>query len=283
MLLDAFKAETYRLAKNRSTLFWAIGFVPLALILGGTSIAWYVINKSKSLETNLSAVEKAGSADLTAPFMTLVGQVSNIGTLAFLLIAAATLFAGDYRWETWRLISARNSRFNLMAGKVMTLLALTLMASLGFLVAGTIVLTAAALFEGSTPAFSLEAKQGVDLGLLLLLGMARLVQVMVLSLLAATLTRSLMAALFVPIVVSIAQYFTEKFLMFVQIMPHDWQAIFLSPGLAVGHLKVGIDQGLPPALAQEIVTLSLASLCLWIAVPLALSFLLFQRQGMSKE
>lgn len=92
-----------------------------------------------------------------------------------------------------------------------------------------------------------------------------------------------MAALFVPIVVSIAQSFAEKFLMFVQIMPTDWQAIFLSPGLATSHLKTSIQGGIPPAILSEVVPASLASLAAWIAIPLVLSFILFQRQGMSKE
>ena len=35
----------------------------------------------------------------------------------FVLIGAATIYAGDYRWETWRLISARNSRVNLLLAK----------------------------------------------------------------------------------------------------------------------------------------------------------------------
>ena len=40
----------------------------------------------------------------------------------FVLIGAATIYAGDYRWETWRLISARNTRSNLLAGKVVVTL-----------------------------------------------------------------------------------------------------------------------------------------------------------------
>ena len=280
MLLDAFKSEAYRLAKNRATLFWAIGFVPLVMVLGGSAVAHFISSKTKEMRT---AVEAASNSDLTAPFMTMSGQLANAGSIAFLLIAAATLFAGDYRWETWRLISARNSRTNLMAGKLLTLLALVVVATLLFLVSVLMLLVIAALIEGAPISIGLSAEQARQLGLNYALGVARIVQVMVLALLAATVTRSLMAALFVPIALSIAQSMGEKFLMFANIMPTDWQAIALSPGLAFSHLKIAILGGLPPELASTVPLQSVLSLGLWITVPVILSFILFQRQGMSKE
>lgn len=280
MLLDAFKSEAYRLSKNRSTLFWAVGFVPLVMVVGGSAVAHFISSKTKEMKTG---IEAASNADLAAPFVTMSGQVANVASIAFLLIAAATLFAGDYRWETWRLISARNSRTNLMAGKLLTLLALVVGASLLFLVSVVMLLVIASLIEGSPMSLALSAEQGRQLGLNYALGVARIVQVLVLALLAATVTRSLMAALFVPIALSIAQSMGEKFLIFANIMPTDWQAIAFSPGLAFSHLKTAILGGLPPELANTVPMLSLTSLGLWIAVPVILSFVLFQRQGMSKE
>ena len=280
MLLDAFKSEAYRLSKNRIALFWGVGFVPFVMLIGGSFTAYFVINKSRQMKTS---IETAATSDLAAPLVALSGQLANVATIAFLLIAASTLFAGDYRWETWRLISARNSRPNLMAGKLLTMLGLVVVSSLLFLLSGLLLLVIAGLFEGQPMTLAMSAEQGRHLVLFSALGMARIIQVVVLALLAATVTRSLMAALFVPIALSIAQSMAQNFLVFASIMPTDWQAIFFSPGLAFSHIKTAIQWGLPPELADRVLALSLTSLGLWIAVPLIASFILFQRQGMSKE
>jgi ABC-2 type transport system permease protein len=36
----------------------------------------------------------------------------------FLMIGAAAILAGDYRWETWRLLTPRNTRQNLLLAKL---------------------------------------------------------------------------------------------------------------------------------------------------------------------
>ncbi len=283
MLPDAFRAELYRLSKNRVTLFWAVAFVPLAFLIGGLAAGFFIVGKTKEMAADLSVGGEMATTNLADPLMALAGQVSNVATLAFLMIAAATLFAGDYRWETWRLVIARNSRVNLVLGKLLTLGVMIMVASLAFLLAGMIILVAVGLYEASGLTFAPTVQQWGQFGGLYLTGIARLLQVMVLGLLAAVVTRSLMAALFVPIVISIAQDFAEKMLGFLEIAPTDWQAVFLSPGLAAEHLKQAISVGLPPALGESLVPLSVGSLALWIAVPVGLSLLLFQRQGLSKE
>lgn len=283
MLLDAFRAEFYRLFKNRVLIFWTLGFVPLILTIGGIAVAWHFTSKMKSMQPDLADSAPIAGSDLASPIISLAGHVSNIGTLAFLLIGAATLFACDYRWETWRLISARNSRPNLLGGKLLVLALMIVIAAVALLVAGLIILLAANGFEGKSVNLAFTGAQLGELTSLIALGVARLLQVLLLALVAAVLTRSLMATLFVPIVISIAQSFTQQALFFLQIPPTDWRAIFISPGLAVDHLKGAIQGGLPPAMGDSLTNLSLGSLALWIVLPLVVAFALFQRQGMSKE
>jgi ABC-2 type transport system permease protein len=58
------------------------------------------------------------TVDLANRAMGAVAGASGPVTALFLLIGAAAIFAGDYRWETWRLITPRNSRINLLAAKL---------------------------------------------------------------------------------------------------------------------------------------------------------------------
>lgn len=283
MLADAFRAEMYRLSKNRVTLFWAVAFVPLAFLIGGLASGLFIVSKTRDMAAELAVGGVTATTNLADPLMVVAGQVSNLASLAFLMIGAATLFAGDYRWETWRLVIARNSRLNLVLGKLLALGVMIVAASLAFVLAGAIILVGIGLYESGGVGFAFTARHWGQLGGLCLTGIARLLQVMVLGLLAAVVTRSLMAALFVPFIISIAQDFAVKLLGFLEIAPTDWQAVFLSPGLAAEHLKQAISFSLPPALGESLVPLSVGSLAVWIVVPVGLSLLLIQRQGLSRE
>ena len=283
MLADAFRAEMYRLSKNRVTLFWAVAFVPLAFLIVGLASGLFIVSKTRDMAAELAVGGVTATTNLADPLMVVAGQVSNLASLAFLMIGAAILFAGDYRWETWRLVIARNSRLNLVLGKLLALGVMIVAASLAFVLAGAIILVGIGLYESGGVGFAFTARHWGQFGGLCLTGIARLLQVMVLGLLAAVVTRSLMAALFVPFIISIAQDFAAKLLGFLEIAPTDWQAVFLSPGLAAEHLKQAISFSLPPALGESLVPLSVGSLAVWIVVPVGLSLLLFQRQGLSKE
>lgn len=127
MLVDAIRAEGFRLSKNRTALFWSVLFAPiLTLALG--ALTSFVL---KSNETKLMADTEASPElremlvstplDLGQALVTSAGNLANPLVLAFVVIGAATLYAGDYRWETWRLISARNTRTNLLLGKLAVL------------------------------------------------------------------------------------------------------------------------------------------------------------------
>ena len=111
MLADAIAAERFRLSRDRVSLFWGFAFAPLITMLFSMAVDLFtraVLHRTIPGETAYLANRAMGAvAGASGPF-----------TALFLLIGAAAIFAGDYRWETWRLITPRNSRVNLLAAKL---------------------------------------------------------------------------------------------------------------------------------------------------------------------
>jgi len=111
MLADAIAAERFRLSRDRTALFWGFGFAPLVAMLFSMAIDMFtraVLHRTIPGETT----------DLANRAMGAVAGASGPFTALFLLIGAAAIFAGDYRWETWRLVTPRNHRVNLLAAKL---------------------------------------------------------------------------------------------------------------------------------------------------------------------
>lgn len=286
MLADAIRSESWRLLHNRTAVFWSVVFVPLiSLVL---AIGGYLFLQSKMSEAGVGLPPEltldAGTLDLGASLVEAAGSLANPGLLAFLLIGAATVFAGDYRWETWRLITARNSRANLVLGKtgavkLMALagLILFLIASLGADVAKGVI------FERSFT-YGFGADEARAFGLLALLSYVRVVQFLLLSLLAATVTRSLLAALFVPLVIGVAQAFLIKLSPLLGWQVGDWPTMLLFPGDAYEVLKAAVIGGMEAAtLPAGAVWRAAAGLALWSLVPFLAALWWFQRQDLSKE
>ncbi|CAN5335842.1 ABC transporter permease [soil metagenome] len=282
LLADAVASEAYRFARNRMAVFWSILFVPIMGLL--LSIAGEMLKQKMQVRVQSKLVLPMvhGVVDLGQGLVKLAADVANPLLLLFILIGAATIYAGDYRWETWRLITARNTRANLILGKVgvaklMVLMAIVMLMVFGFI--GTLVNGAVA---GQGYAFHFGGTEAVQFGLLLLVGFVRIVQVTLIGLLAAVVTRSLLATLFVPLVVTIAQFFLMQASPLFGWKAGDWVAQLLIPGLASDSLKALIlheAAGAPADLGVK----AAISLALWCFVVLAASIALFQRQDLSKE
>ena len=290
MLADAIRAEGYRLTKSRTTWFWSIFFVPiLGLVM---SVIGNVVLKATgpSLMVNGKAPPEValalagGPVDLGQTLVSTAGDLANPVVLLFVLIGAATLYAGDYRWETWRLISARNSRDNLVLGKT-TVLAVMVVAAMVVLMIGNLgenLITAMVL---SRPlAFTMD---GGDFGqMLLLFGLSwlRILQFTMIGLLAAVMSRSLLAALFVPLVVGVAQFFSPGVVAQMGLGPDSWVAVLINPGSAAGAIKALIEGG-PAAqmLPDGLVLKASISLAFWTLAPLLGAIAWFRRQDLSKE
>ncbi len=280
---DAVRAEIYRLMRNRTALFWSALFVPIAAFLLTLLGSWL-------MRGNEAALAEAGAHLGVAPTALDLGErladhaadLAGGPLLLFVLIGAATVFAGDYRWETWRLIRARNRRVNLILGKVAAVALLILMAMLAMLIAAMAAepIRAAMLGRGVTFAMGVE-RLGAALALFGL-GWLRILQFMMIGLFAAVLTRSLMAALFIPLVLGVAQAMAVPMLMgMLGVMPDSWTMQLLLPGQAFEALKsavIGADAA-PAALLAKAWT----GLILWTAAPLAAAIALFERQDLSKE
>ena len=111
MLADAIAAERFRLLRDRAALFWGFCFAPLVgfLISVGGDLFLHNVVKKPMPGVAVGVVDQVIKA--------LSSGVSTFGAL-FLMIGAAAVLAGDYRWETWRLLTPRNTRRNLLLAKL---------------------------------------------------------------------------------------------------------------------------------------------------------------------
>ena len=290
MLVDAIRAEGFRLSKNRTALFWSVLFVPIIAVAIGLLTNLFL----KGSETKLLGDEQvppelrqmltSSPLDLGQAMVSAAADLANPLILLFVLIGAATIYAGDYRWETWRLISARNSRVNLLLGKLAVVAVMSLVAMLLMLVAGLIEnLIKAAVFERQLTFSMTGAMVGQFVGQFAL-SWARILQFTMMGMLAAVVTRSLLAALFVPLVVGVAQFFSPNMLMPMGMTPDAWLAVLVNPGAAVDAISALIAGGeRAAALPDGLPLKAWIGLALWTFVPLGLAIVWFRRQDLSKE
>lgn len=111
MILAALRSELFKLGKNRWSLFWAFGLMPaFALVTGLLEQAYVhvyagdIIPYAAPLEDSLSGL----------------GFISTSVAQLCAIVGAAILFAGEYRWETWRAILTRTERVPVMLAKMIT-------------------------------------------------------------------------------------------------------------------------------------------------------------------
>lgn len=286
MLADAIRAEAYRFSLNRMQVFVSVLLTPLLFAVGG--VFFHIISKSNGDK----AAEKVGltlPAD-TAPvnlgetFAFAASGSANGVILICMLIAAATLYAGDYRWESWRLISARNDRVSLILAKVGVVKILAVAVSLAFLAATFVFAIAQALIYERGLSFSIDAAEAGRAALTWLLSYIRIVQFTMIALLTAVLSRSLLAALFVPWALGFVQGMTGSAMPLLGWEPQMWLPQLLLPGLAYDTLKAAVAPGpLTAPLTDATVWRSLTSLALWTVLPLIGALAWFRRQDLSKE
>jgi len=114
-LAAALRGETYRASRNPTAMVVGFWLAPIALFVIGFALEALMPANSPQLEGMLKAnpVRQAAGAFAAA---------GNPLVQLFYAIGAAGLFAGEYRWETWRLIGPRASRSDLMLAKGLTFL-----------------------------------------------------------------------------------------------------------------------------------------------------------------
>lgn len=280
MLRDAFAAELFRLTKDRGALFWGFLFVPiLALAIGlGTE----AFSNAARPETAIDV-----PADLARQTLAAFAQAASPVTGFFVLLGAAMIFAGDYRHETWRLLTPRASRTDLMLAKFGVFVGLTKGSVLLIGLAGVLAALFGALIFGRSAEWSLGfggfATQWVGY---FAISVLQLLQIGALAALCAVATRSLLAAVALPIGIGVAQAFVQS-----QFGPTDptavefWHFAAL-PGLDGEILRAFVEgrefmggRGIDPAAAGA----AFAGLMAWVLVPAGLALALFDRQDLARE
>jgi ABC-2 type transport system permease protein len=285
MLADAIRAEAYRFSLNRFQVFVTVVLTPLLFAIGGA--LFHIISKSRgdeaAAEVGLTLPASTEAVNLAGAFSFAAAGSANGVILICMLIGAATIYAGDYRWESWRLISARNDRVSLILAKLGVVKLLAIAVSLMFLAASFVFLIAQALVYERGMSFAIDGDEAGRAALTWLLSYVRIVQFTLIALLTAVMTRSLLAALFVPWALGFAQGILGTAMPLLGWEPQMWLPQLLLPGLAYDTLKDAVNGALEAPLTDATVWRSLTGLALWSVLPLVGALAWFRRQDLSKE
>ena len=271
MLADAIAAERFRLLRDRTALFWGFVFVPFAALLfslAGDLFVHFAFHRTIPGQTT----------DLANRAMGAVAGAAGPLTALFLLIGAAAIFAGDYRWETWRLITPRNSRLNLFGAKLIvfaeaaawSLLLTAVMSVLGGLVSS--VVNQAPIVGPAAGSAFLGQFAGV-----FLITWLEVLMIGALAALIGVLTRSTMGAVIVGLVVVFVQTTLAATLQ-----AATWKSLAV-PAYAARTLKtfLAAPQGYRPEAGPA--GLGMVLLLAWLVVLVGGGLALFKRQDLTKE
>jgi len=277
MLTDAIAAEGYKFRRNQSVLFWGFAFVPLAVLVFNLMLETYL-----GLHNPGIVGRRAGEVALGPQILHGIGLAGSSFAQIFFVAGAAAIFAGEYRWETWRLLAPRNSRINLLAAKF-AVYAMACAASLAGLGLGALLQTVyGAVLNGMTMAMPPAAFGGQLLGLFLATW-AELLVVGVFTAAIAVAGRAMTGALLAGIFFSFAQGIAMAIV-------HPWEAplryFAMLPAMCAYLLRAWASgQQIAPGVFADPALLLPASgfLLLWIAAGGAVAAALFQAQDLPRE
>jgi ABC-2 type transport system permease protein len=202
----------------------------------------------------------------------------------------AIVFAGEYGWNTWKLVIPHAARWKLIAAKYAVTLGLLYLA---WLIAALIAVAVELL---KAPVLGAAIPSGVTIGALihghlatLALGIAPLLVTAAYASVAAVLTRSTLAALIISIVlITIDEAFDKLIRLFVA-WGMDWMTLLYRalPGYHLDNLHSWMEKGvgfvveLPGNSVAYSQTTSLLVLAAWIGGLAAVTFLAFRRQDIN--
>ena len=275
MLADAIAAERFRLLRDRSTLFWGFCFAPLIgflLSVGGDLFLRFVIKKPMpGLAVGL----------IDQVIKTLSNGASTFGAL-FLMIGAAAVLAGDYRWETWRLLTPRNTRQNLLLAKLTVVGEAVFWSLLLSAVLSALAALIGSAINGKTVAVSLLDRNPFDIvGVLAITWL----EAMVLAALAAcvgVLSRSTMGVVIACLGVRFVQTILSGALRAMEQGPPSWKLLSL-PVFDADLLRAALLAPDQLGDAGGSAGVALAALVAWTAALAAVAVWLFRRQDLTKE
>jgi len=281
MLADAFAAERLRLIKARGLLFWGFLFTPivsLALGLLGTVIT--VATRRAPTDAGLAFAAN----DLAKSASEAMTQTDLIPVQLFFMLAAAALVADDYRWETWRLVTPRNTRGNLLLAKLMTfgvgaagsILLLAVFSMVSALIDGVVT------GDGFTSNFSFSADL-VRMGGSFATSWLELMAMAALAMLLVVLTRNAIPAVIGSIGLWLAQLIAiDRITKGLTAPPGVLDYAFL-PAFSADVLRTALLAGAPPESQPALWPVAFLALALWAAGFAALAVWAFRRQDLTRE
>jgi hypothetical protein len=283
-MLDALSAERLKLTRHKATWFLVWLYPILFFVLFSASVLFALAQAGAPVRP----VTASAWLQQTAMIWKLPGQ-----TIGRYLIAAyvAVVFAGEYGWNTWKLIVPHRSRASLIAAKfamifLLFFVALALTAAISLLftwlegsVRGRPIpvgVTAAAIFQAQ--------------GRAALSGLAPFLFTLASVSLAAVLTRSMIAALIIGVVLATIEQLFVKLGPFLSVYAPSliWSLYHALPGYHLANLQSWVADGVAlrtPFPDGRVVALgwttSLAIAAAWIAALAAGTFAAFRRQDIN--
>jgi ABC-2 type transport system permease protein len=283
-MLSAISAEALKFRRHRATWFlvwiWPIGI----LLLGTIGVVVGLVNAEGPGDGKQTALEWVRNA---AGFWAVPGHAFGrylIGTFV------AVVFAGEYGWNTWKLIVPHRARPTLIAAKYVVALALLIIGfTLGAIVFNLTIwvediLTGDTLPEGITASALVATHASFALGALppILLTAAYVS-------LAAILTRSTVAALVIGLVVTTLEQLFRGVAPLVE--PYASTLVMamyeVLPGYHVSNLTNWATDGqaLPAQFQWGVFSahwgVSLANVAVWVILLVGLTFWRFRRQDIN--
>lgn len=284
-MLDALRAEAAKIGRHKATwgLVWIYPIVLLGVI--GLIVAMTLINGG-------DVVDKPPSLDEWLDDSAAFWGAPRQAVVRMLLAAyVAVVFAGEYGWNTWKLIVPHRARAGLLAAKYGLVLILF---AISFAIAAMLftlgVWTDDVMSGDPIPAgITLARLAGVH-GTAALAAVAPVLVTIGYASLAAILTRSMVGALIVSIVMIAVESVIGSLapLLAVYLPSAMWALAHVLPGYHLANLASWIDSG--EALAMPFPsgavlalgwTTSLAVVAAWIAGLTGAAFVLFRRQDIN--
>ena len=282
-MLDAVAAETLKLTRHKATWFlvwlYPVGFIILFLIATVAVVVTAEPPKPEGLQEWLEG---------TAVIWLLPGN-----TMGRYLIAAyvALVFAGEYGWNTWKLIVPHRSRASLIGAKYVTafgllLIAYTLTALIGIFAGWFIDVVAGNPLPPGITAGGLLAVHGETA----LPSLAPALVTISVASLAAVLTRSTLAAFVIALVATTIEQLFFNFgpMLSLKAPGLVWALYNVLPGYHLANLGHWISEGtalataFPTGATLELFWItSLAAAAAWIGGLVGLTFLSFRRQDLN--
>lgn len=275
MLADAIAAERFRLLRDRSTLFWGFCFAPLVgflLSVGGDLFLRFVIKKPMpGLAVGL----------VDQMIKTLSNGASTFGAL-FLMIGAAAVLAGDYRLETWRLLTPRNTRQNLLLAKLTVVGEAVFWSLLLSAMLSAFAALIGAAINSKTVAISLLDRNPFDIVGVLAITWLEAMTLAALAACVGVLSRSTMGVVIACLGVRFVQTILAGALRAMEQGPPSWKLLSL-PVFDADLLRAALLAPDQLGDASGSAGLALAVLLAWTAALTATAVWLFRRQDLTKE